>query len=63
MLFRSGEEKAARLRSNARKAYDTVLHFLGKARLSENEKRELAVNLEALKSDLEKLGETFPNKA
>ena len=53
-------EKAANHLSNARKAYDTVLYFLGKIRLSENEKREFAVNLGALKADLEKLGETFP---
>jgi hypothetical protein len=56
------EEKAGRRRSHARKAYDTVLYFLGKIRLSEDEKRHFAGNLEALKSELEKLGETFPSE-
>lgn len=57
-----GKEKAARSVSNARKAYDTVLYFLGRASLSENEEREFAVDLEALKSELEKLGERIANQ-
>ena len=54
---------AVRLRSNARKAYDTILYFLEKSGLSENKSEDFAVDLEALKSNLEQLGETFPSKA
>ena len=53
------EEKTARNRKNARKAYDAVLHFLDSAELAPEARIEIEDRLAALKSDLQSLGETF----
>ncbi len=52
-------ERRKKLRKDARKAYDTVLRFLGKITPSENERAEINAQLAHLKSKLQSLGETF----
>ena len=54
-----GEEKTVRNRKNARKAYDTVVYFLGKGAIPQEEEAEIRVKLAPLKSDLQSLGEAF----
>jgi hypothetical protein len=54
-----GEGEKSRNRKNARKAYDSVLHFLEKTTLTQEAKAEINDELAALKSDLQSLGETF----
>ena len=53
------EETKSRNRKNARRAYDSVLHFLAKATLTREARKQIADRLAVLKSDLESLGETF----
>ena len=53
------EEKIAKHRARARKAYDTALQFLATESLEPNEKIELTKKLASLKSELEELGEKF----
>ena len=54
-----GSEKRIRNQANARKAYDAVLSGSRKMSLSEDERQELTVGLDELKSALEMLGEQF----
>lgn len=52
-------EKKRRNQANARKAYDSVLHYEKRLDLSADERRELAEKLKRLKSALIDLGEVF----
>lgn len=54
-----GRSKIERNRMNARKAYDSALHFLAAVSLNQEETRLVQEKLAALKSGLEKLGEKF----
>jgi hypothetical protein len=49
--------KKARNQRAARKAYDTVLHLIGRVELTDSDAETLKQNLERLKSELRKLGE------
>jgi hypothetical protein len=49
--------KRERNRCNARKAYDSVLHFLPTARLTADEAQEVQSRLEELRFQLKSLGE------
>lgn len=51
--------KIERNRENARKAYNSALHFLSNTSLNTEETRRVNEKFAALKSDLERLGETF----
>jgi uncharacterized lipoprotein YehR (DUF1307 family) len=48
-----------RNRQSARRAYDTVMRFLERVSLSDQEAEGLAVKLDRLKADLKTLGEVF----
>ncbi len=52
-------EKAIRNQHNARKAYDTVLRYVGTANLSRFEQENLTRKLALLKTALRSLGELF----
>jgi hypothetical protein len=54
-----GEEKRSRNRKNARRAYDSVLHFLDEVTLTQEAEKDIRDRLAVLKSDLQSLGETF----
>ena len=56
-LTADDELKIERNRTNARKAYDAVLHFLPGTSLSAEEAQEVQANMEQLKSALQQLGE------
>jgi hypothetical protein len=56
---RNRADKVDRNRMNARKAYDSALHFLSTASLNTDEARMIKEKIAALKSGLEKLGETL----
>ena len=49
--------KIERNRTNARKAYDALLHFIPNAVLSPEETTQINSGLAELKADLQKLGE------
>ena len=51
--------KTDRNRLNARKAYDSALHFLANVSLNQEEMRLVQEKLASLKSGLQKLGEKF----
>ena len=55
----TNEETKHRNRGNARKAYDSVLHFLSTAILTPIDEKEITTKLALLKSALMKLGEAF----
>jgi hypothetical protein len=52
-------EKQRRNRRSARKAYDTVLRLMGRVSLTKDDAQSLSRNLQRLKSELVRLGETF----
>ena len=52
-------DKKRRTRGNARKAYDSVLHFLPTARLTADEAAEVNSKMEELRFELHCLGEKF----
>ena len=56
---RDRSEKVERNRMNARKAYDSALHFLSATSLNAQEERTIKEKVGALKAGLEKLGETL----
>jgi hypothetical protein len=51
--------KKSRNQVNARKAYDSVLHFLPLSKLTSDEAAEMESQMKHLKVSLEALGETF----
>ncbi|HEX5435414.1 MAG TPA: hypothetical protein VFY05_14340 [Candidatus Angelobacter sp.] len=51
--------KIERNRVNARKAYNSALHFLAETSLNAEESRRVKEKFAALKSNLERLGEKF----
>jgi len=51
-------EKYQRNKHNARKAYDSVLHFQKRVSLSEEEAASLNAGIQELKTALQALGET-----
>ena len=51
--------KAARNRENARKAYDTILRFIGRISLTAAESEALDTKMAKLKQGLQTLGESF----
>lgn len=51
------QNKAARNRLNAKKAYDTVIRFMPRVSLSREESREIKSKLNDLRSCLQRLGE------
>jgi hypothetical protein len=53
------EEKMARNRANARKAYDTILRFIGRVSLTAAESEGLGTKMARLKLGLQTLGESF----
>lgn len=59
---RSGDDtrKQDRNRKKARHGFDTVVHFLGGAKLEASERGEINRKIAALKKTLGALGETFP---
>jgi hypothetical protein len=54
-----GRKKIERNRVNARKAYDSALHYLPSTSLAADEARMIKEKIAALRSGLEKLGEVF----
>ena len=58
----SHPEKTAGNRQNARKGYDTVIHLLRTATLTQVERENIATKLEWLKAALSDLGETSPQQ-
>jgi hypothetical protein len=58
-LETANEDKRARNCQNARKAYDTALHFLAIIKLTKEEGRKIGTKIAAVKSKLQRLGETF----
>lgn len=58
-LGAKGRPKIDRNRVNARKAYDSALHFLTTTSLNAEESRRINEKFAALKSNLEQLGEKF----
>ena len=58
-LGAEGRAKIDRNRMNARKAYDSALHFLATTSLNAEESRRINEKFAALKSNLQQLGETF----
>lgn len=58
-LGAKGRAKIDRNRMNARKAYDSALHFRATTSLNAEESRSINEKFAALKSKLEKLGEKF----
>ena len=53
----SDEEKMRRNQANARKAYDSILHFIEKAQLTSDEITELKPKIAQLQRELQALGE------
>jgi hypothetical protein len=53
------EEKMTRNRANARKAYDTILRFIGRVSLTDAESENLGTKMAKLKLGLQTLGESF----
>ena len=53
----SHEDKRERNRLNARKAYDSILHFMPKADIVSEEWNDIRSRLEQLRSELRLLGE------
>ena len=53
------QEKRDRNRQNSRKAYDAILRFLPKARLTQEEQTEISGNLAPLKLQLQNLSESL----
>src|SRR5215469_2030899 len=51
------QEKTARNRANARKAYDTLLRFMPRDPASPGASEEIRAKVAELKSDLQQLGE------
>ena len=51
------EEKVRRHRANARRAYDSIQHFMKQVELTSDEQAELAPKVEKLKRELHALGE------
>jgi hypothetical protein len=51
--------KRKRNRENARRGYDTILHLLKKVALDTEDAEFMSSRLRRLKSELERLGETF----
>lgn len=51
------EEKRQRNRANARKAYDSIMHFMPRVFLADKEAHEIKVGVAELLADLQKLGE------
>ena len=51
------EDKKQRNRANARKAYDSVLHYLPDTVLTEDQVTEIKLGLEELRLALQSLGE------
>ncbi len=58
-LESGNEDTRTRNRRNARKAYDTALHFLPKIRETQAEDKQINGKLATLKTFLQSLGETF----
>lgn len=58
-LSANGDAKKQRNCAHARKAYDSILHFLPGAILSPDEAKEVETKLARLRADLELLGEKF----
>jgi hypothetical protein len=56
-LHATHEDKTNRNRRNARKAYDSLLHFIPRATLAPEEADEIKSKLETLRSKLLELGE------
>jgi hypothetical protein len=52
-------EKKARNCANARLAYNTVLRFISRVSLTNAESQSLALKMAKLKTELQKLGESF----
>jgi hypothetical protein len=52
-------ERRRRNCRNAHKAYDTIVRLAGRVSFSDGDARYISRNLERLKSELQKLGETF----
>lgn len=50
-------DKKERNRTNARKAYDAILHYLPQSNLSSSEAKEIQSRLAELRSVLQRLGE------
>jgi hypothetical protein len=61
IALESGNNEVKRLRNqrNARRSYDTVLRFLMKVPVNASDVEFLSSRLERLRSELEKLGESF----
>ena len=53
------EDKRERNRTNARKAYDAIVHFMPSSALDADETEEVERGLAQLRSELVKLGEEF----
>ena len=51
------DEKIRRNQARARRAYDTILHFMKQAEFTRDETVELAANVEKLKRELQALRE------
>ena len=56
-LEAADQDKIDRNRANARKAYDTLMHFMSKATLKAEDADEIRAGLAQLKSELQQLGE------
>ena len=52
-----GDQRRARNQANARKVYDTAVHWKGRLTISEPDTVEIDTKLRRLRSALEKLGE------
>jgi uncharacterized coiled-coil DUF342 family protein len=57
---RNDAVKRTRNRANARRGYDTIIHFMETAILTKADRNTLTKNLGRLKSTLVRLGEEFP---
>ena len=53
------EDQKSRLRANARKAYDAILHYLPGSHLTPKQAADLEGKLAQLRSELELLGEVL----
>ena len=58
-LGASDEDKKERNRRNARKGFDTALHFLATVAPTPEEQEVITARIASVKSKLEKLGEKF----
>jgi hypothetical protein len=56
---RDDDPKKRRNQLNARKSYDTIVRFVGKIPINEDDRYVIFRKLERLKSELQVLGETF----